>query len=401
MSQTGINAPLNRKLRMALIGGGGAGFIGRVHYTAATLDHRAELVAGVLSSDPERGKRAAAEFGIPEHRAYGAIDELIEREQQLPGDERVEFVSIATPNFTHAPIAEAALQAGLHVFCDKPMTTQLEDARRLARQVEQSGCVFALTHNYSGYPMIRQARDMVRAGELGEIQAVRAHYLQGWMRGVVPGAPAERGMWKSDPSKTGPTATLGDVGTHAYHLARYVTGLQPQAVSCLLRQYIRGNPLDDYGHVVVRFADAALGSLTVSQGTHGRLNDLSLEVDGTRASIAWRQEEPNQLILRKTGAATQILDRAPQAPYTTANAAAASRLPPGHPEAFFEAFANVYRAAFDEIVRQIAGEPPRPTDEVLFPTVADGVEGVAFLEQCVASAAEDGLWKPLDAGLNA
>ena len=225
------------RLRMALIGGGGAGFIGKVHATAATLDREAELVAGAFSSNPDRSKAAASEFGVTADRAYGSYAELLQEESKLPENERIHFVSIATPNFTHCDIACDAMEAGFHVVCDKPMTTNPDDAARMVATAEKTGRVFALTHNYSGYPLIRQAREMVINGEIGDIIAVRATYVQGWMHGMDPDAKQERGAWKSDPAKNGQAGSLGDVGTHAFHLASFVTGLQPESLLSHMQSY--------------------------------------------------------------------------------------------------------------------------------------------------------------------
>jgi predicted dehydrogenase len=235
---------------------------------------------------------------------------------------------------------------------------------------------------------------MIASGELGEIRAVRASYVQGWMRGVDPAAPAERGVWKDDPDKNGPGATVGDVGTHAFNLARYITGLQPAEVLAKLMTYSAGRQLDDYGHAMVRCQNDALIMITVSQVTHGRLNDLSIEIDGEKASLSWRQEEPNTLTLRQTGKAQQIFDRHPGSDFMNQSGISACRLPAGHPEAFFEAFANVYTAAFDDMVKRAAGEPFDGRCTV-YPNVHDGVEGVRFIEQCVASSHEGSVWKPM------
>ena len=389
-----INAPLNRKLKMALIGGGGQGFIGRVHATAATLDQRAELLAGALSSDPEKSRSYGPEFGLAADRTYGSYDELLTREAARPQDERIDFVSIATPNDTHFPIARQALEAGFHVICDKPLTTRLTDAQQLAEIVERTGAVFTLTHNYTGYPLIRQAREMIRQGELGEIQAVRTNYLQGWLWGLPPDATPARGAWKADPQRAGPSGALADIGTHAYQLIRYTTGLLPRQVSAQLRNIRSDRKLDDYGQVLVRFADQVLGSLTVSQISHGRLNDLTLEIDGSLGALSWRQETPNELVLRRFGQPLQVYERNPMADFTDEVARAACRLPAGHPEAFFEAFANVYRSSFDQMIDHAAGHFANKRDTI-YPNVYDGVEGVHFIEQCVSSSAEDGCWKPL------
>jgi predicted dehydrogenase len=375
---------------MALIGGGGAGFIGKVHATAATLDRQADLVAGALSSHPDRAKSSARQFGIA--RAYGSYQELLEAEARLPAEQRVDFVSIATPNHTHCEIACAALEAGFHVVCDKPMTTNLADAAKMVDTVKQTGRVFALTHNYSGYPLMRQAREMIRGGELGEIIAVRATYVQGWMHGVDPDATPARGAWKSDPNLNGQAGSLGDVGTHAFHLTRFVTGLEPQALLAQMQSYSNHHELDDYGHAVVRFAQGATGLVTWSQVTHGRLNDLSIEVDGSQAAISWRQEAPNQLFVRALGQPTKIYERDPNAGYSLPAAVAACRLPGGHPEAFFEAFANVYRDAFADMHRYAAGETI-DSAAALYPSVQDGHDGVRFMTRCLDSNASESAWQ--------
>jgi predicted dehydrogenase len=386
-----VTSNCQNKLRMALIGGGGAGFIGKVHATAATLDREAELVAGALSSDPDRSKASAAAFGIPPDRAYGSFQELLDRERQRAENERIDFVSIATPNFTHCQIAIAALRAGFHVVCDKPMTTNVADAERMVSTVNESGRVFALTHNYSGYPLMRQARDMISSGELGDIIAVRATYVQGWMHGMEPGADVDRGAWKTDPLKNGQAGSLGDVGTHAFHLMRFVTQLQPQSLLSRMHSYSKHHELDDYGHAIIRFDQGATGMVTWSQVTHGRLNDLSIEIDGTKGSLTWRQEEPNQLFVRALDQPLRVYERDPNAPFSSKNAVAACRLPGGHPEAFFEAFANVYRNAFEDMRRVNAGEAAAA--DSLYPTVLDGLDGVRFMNHCLTSQSNDSDWQ--------
>ena len=389
-----LNAPLNRRLRMALIGGGGAGFIGKVHRTAATLDGRAEVVAGAFSSDAVRSRETALAFSVDPQRAFASYTDLLQSELNRPNDERIDFVSIATPNWLHFPMAKAALEAGFHVFCDKPMTTRTDHAEELVRLVQKSGRVFALTHNYTGYPLVRQAREMIASGELGEIRAVRVNYIQGWMRGVQPESTPSRGAWKDDPEKNGPAATMGDVGTHAYNLARYMSGLQPVEISANLMTYAPGRQLDDYGHALVRCENDGLILVTASQVTHGRLNDLAIEIDGEDASLSWRQEEPNMLTVRRFGEPQHIYDRHPAAGYMNETGRSACRLPAGHPEAFFEAFANVYAAAFDDIVARITGNEATAPQ---YPTVNDGLEGVRFIEQSVASSQSNGAWLPLSA----
>ncbi len=391
------NGSLGRKLRMGLVGGGAGSFIGRVHSTAAVLDNRAALVAGALSSDPERAKDSAPDYDIPASRAYGSYGEMLETEQKLPADERIDFVTVATPNHTHFEIAQAALQAGFHVICDKPMTFDLAQATALAERVQSSGAVFAVTHNYTGYPLVRQARAMIAAGELGEINAVRCNYIQGWLRTRIESDGQKQASWRTDPTKSGAAGCFGDIGTHAYNLVRYMTGLRPESIGCHLKTFVDGRQLDDYGHAVIRFENGALGTVTASQISHGRENDLSIEVDGTEGSLAWRQEEPNQMIVRQNGRPHQIYTRDPNAPFMSAAAAAACRLPAGHPEAFFEAFANIYRAAYDDMIRHAAGESIG-LSETIYPNVLDGVEGMRFIEQCVASSSQEGAWLPMDGG---
>lgn len=388
------NAPLNRKLRMALVGGGQGAFIGRVHATAAILDNRAALVAGALSSDPEKAKASAPDYDIPAERAYGSYRELIETESKLPADQRVDFISVATPNHTHFEIAKAAVDAGFNVICDKPLTFDLKQAEELAEAVDRSGVVFGVTHNYTGYPLVRQAREMILSGELGEIQAIRACYIQGWLRTRLEADNQKQAAWRTDPAKSGAAGCFGDIGTHAYNLGRYMTGLLPESVSAHLKIFAPGRQLDDYGTAVIRFENGALGTVTASQITHGRENDLFIEIDGTKGALQWRQEEPNKMIVRINGKPHQIYSRDPNAPYMNDSGKASCRLPAGHPEAFFEAFANVYRSAFDNMVLRASGQPFEAVNTI-YPNVNDGVEGMYFIQQCVASNQENGSWLPL------
>ena len=388
------NGALNRKLRQALVGGGQGAFIGRVHATAAVLDNRAALVAGALSSNPEKAKASAADYDIPPERAYGSVQELIQSELKLPADRRIDFVSIATPNHTHFEIAKAAVEAGFNVICDKPMTFDLAQAEQLAALVDRSGVVFAVSHNYTGYPMVRQARDMVLSGELGEINAFRSNYIQGWLRTRLESGDQKQAAWRTDPSKSGAAGCFGDIGTHAYNLARYITGLLPESVSSHLKIFAEGRKLDDYGHAVIRLENGALGTVTASQISHGRENDLFIEVDGTKGAIEWHQEEPNKLIVRRNGEPLHVYTRNPGAPYMSPTAAASCRLPGGHPEAFFEAFANIYRGAYDNMIERAGGKDFEKVN-TLYPNVNDGVEGMYFIQQCVASSAANGAWLPL------
>jgi predicted dehydrogenase len=388
------NGSLNRKLRMALVGGGQGAFIGRVHATAAVLDNRAALVAGALSSDAQRAKASAADYDIAPARAYGSYKELLEKEKALPADQRIDFVSVATPNHTHFEIAKAAVEAGFNVICDKPLTFDLAQAEQLADAVDKSGVVFAVSHNYTGYPLVRHARAMIAAGELGEINAVRSFYIQGWLRTRLEESNQKQASWRTDPSKSGAAGCFGDIATHAYNLARYITGLMPESISCHLRTFEPGRKLDDYGTAVIRFENGGLGTVTASQISHGRENDLFIEIDGTKGSLEWRQEEPNKMTLRRNGQPHAIYTRDPNASFMNDAGKAACRLPSGHPEAFFEAFANVYRSAYDAMVERAEGKKFAAVDTV-YPNVNDGVEGMYFIQQCVASSKENGTWLPL------
>lgn len=390
----GVNAPLNRKLRMGLIGGGQGAFIGRVHATAAILDNRAVLVAGALSSDAAKSRASAPDYDIRADRAYGSYRDMIDAELKLPEGERVDFVSVATPNHTHFEIAKAFAEAGFNVLCDKPMTFDLEQAEQLAKVVEKSGIVFAVTHNYTGYPLVRQARDMVKSGELGEIQAVRAFYIQGWLRTRLEASDQKQAAWRTDPKKSGAAGCFGDIGTHAYNLGRFITGLIPETISCQLKVYESGRALDDYGTAIIRFTNGALGTVTASQISHGRENDLWIEVDGTKGALSWHQEEPNKMVVRQNGEPHKIYTRA-GGPYLGATAGASSRLPSGHPEAFLEAFANVYTAAYNDMAARATGGRFDALNS-LYPNVADGVDGMNFITRCVASSGENGAWVSLE-----
>ena len=388
------NGELSRKLRMALVGGGQGSFIGRVHATAAVLDNRADLVAGALSSDPVKAKASAPDYDICDARAYTSYQELIESESQLPADERIDFVSVATPNHTHFDIARQAVDAGFNVMCDKPMTFDLPQAEALAAAVDASGVVFAVTHNYTGYPLVRQARQMILDGELGEINAIRARYVQGWLRTRIETDDQKQATWRTDPARSGAAGCWGDIGTHAYNLGRYMTGLLPETVRCHLKTFETGRQLDDYGTAIVQYQNGALGTVTASQISHGRENEVTIEIDGTLGALEWNQEEPNKMMFRRNGHPHQLYTRDPNAPFMNAAGQAACRLPSGHPEAFFEAFANVYRSAYDDIVLRASNQEFDGVNSI-YPNVNDGVEGMYFIQQCVASSQQDGAELPL------
>lgn len=388
------NAPLNRKLRMGLIGGGQGAFIGRVHATAAVLDNRATLVAGALSSDPARAKASAPDYDIKPERAYGSYKDMAAAEAKLPEGERIDFVAVATPNNTHFEIAKTFAEAGFNVMCDKPMTFDLAQAEELAKIVQKTGVVFAVTHNYTGNPLVRQARDMIRAGELGEINAIRTSYIQGWLRTRIEKDQQKQAAWRTDPKRSGAAGCWGDVGTHAYNLARFMTGLLPDRISCALKTFEAGRELDDYGTAIIRFQNGALGTVTASQISHGRENDVRIEIDGTKGSLEWHQEEPNKMWFKVNGQPHRLYTRDPNAPYLTKSAKESCRVPSGHPEGYLEAFANIYTAAYDHMIARAAGKKFDAANS-LYPNVADGVDGMNFVTQCVLSSKEGGAWMSL------
>lgn len=367
-------------LRLGMIGGGSGAFIGAVHRTAARLDGAFELVAGALSSTPERALASAAELGLA--RGYPSWQAMLDGERALPPDERVEAVSIVTPNHLHFPIARAFADAGFHVVCDKPLVHTLDQAAELLRVARHSGVVFAVTYNYSGYPMVREARRLVGDGALGALRKVVVEYRQGWLATRLEASGENRqSQWRTDPERAGPGGAIGDIGSHAEQLLATVTGLELEAVRADLTSFVAGRRLDDDATVLLRFRGGAKGVLLVSQVEIGAENDLRLRVHGDRGSLSWRQERPNRLQLATLDGPTQQLTRGQ--PYLGAAAAAASRIPPGHPEGFLEAFANVYRG----VAAAIRGDTNAD-----YPTLAEGARGVAFIEAVVESAREGGSW---------
>ena len=386
----GLNGTFNRKLNMGLIGGGVGSFIGKVHSIAACLDNRAVLAAGAFSSDPEKSKLSAEDYGVSKSRAYGSYQQMIEEELNLPDGQRIDFASITTPNHTHFPIAKAFLEAGFNVVCDKPMTLTLQEAEELASIVEKNSLIFGLTHNYTGYPLVRQAREMIQRGELGEIQAIRAFYIQGWLRTRLENSGQKQASWRTDPKRSGIAGCFGDIATHAYNLARFVSGLLPDQVSCTLKTFEPGRELDDYGTAIIKLQGGALATVTASQISHGRENDLWIEVDGTLGALEWHQEEPNKMVVRRNGQPHQIYTRA-GGPYLNEFAQSSSRLPAGHPEAFFEAFANVYASVFDAMADRKVNKNTHWQKSV-YPNVMDGVDGMNFITRCVESSKSQASW---------
>lgn len=380
-----------RRLRLGMVGGGEGAFIGAVHRLAARMDDRWELVAGAFSRDAERGRRSAAALHVAPDRAYADFRDMARAEAARP--DGVDAVSIVTPNASHHAIARAFLDAGIHVICDKPLTTTLADARDLVRAVTASGKVFALTHNYTGYPMVRHARAMVAAGELGAIRVVQVEYPQDWLSTPLEQSGQKQAEWRCDPAQAGPAGSLGDLGTHAHNLVEFVTGLCVESVCAELTAFVAGRRVDDDAQALLRFAGGARGMLWSSQVAPGNENALKLRVYGETAGLEWAQEHPNQLRLSRLGEAPRILARGAGA--LSPAAAHATRIPAGHPEGYLEAFAQIYRDAAEQIAARIEGRAPDAA-ALLVPTVEDGLRGIAFVAACVESSRRGGAWVTLE-----
>ncbi len=369
-----------------MVGGGQNAFIGAVHRLAANLDGQLELVAGAFSSDAKNSAITGEQLFLNPARVYASYAEMAEREAALPADERIDFVAIVTPNFLHAPVATAFLKKGFHVVCDKPMTLTLKEAKALREVVRKSGKVFALTHNYTGYPMVKEARELVRTGKLGKILKIVAEYPQGWLLDKIEADGQKQAAWRADPKKAGASCCVGDIGTHAENLGRYITGLQIDEVCAEFTSFIPGRKLEDDANMLLRYKGGAKGVLHCSQISCGEENNLNIRVYGTLGALAWQQEHPNELKFTPKGEAAKILRRGNN--YVSDVAKKFTRLPFGHPEAFIEAFANIYLAAVAAIRANIAGKK----GSFDFPTVDDGVIGMAFIETCVKSAKSNAKW---------
>jgi predicted dehydrogenase len=391
MDTNPVIALLGRRLRLAVIGGGPGSFIGAMHRAAARLDDRYELVAGVLSSDPERSRAAAISLGITPERAYADADALFSAESQR--QDGADVVAIMTPNDSHHRYALSALRSGFDVICDKPVTNTLAEAADVVAAVADTGLVFCLTHNYTGYPMVRQARAMVADGQLGAIQLVQVEYVQGGKAAERDPDPDGALPWRYDPVRGGPSLVMGDIGTHAHNLVRFVTGLEVSAVAAEVGHIVPNRLVDDYAGALLRFDNGARGSFWVTQAAAGVENCLRLRVSGVRGTLEWMQETPTQLVFRPVGAPAQI--RTPNGPGTLPLAARASRIVKGHPEGFHEGFANLYSDAAEVIAARRAGVEADPLARH-FPTADDGYRGVAFVEAAVASSTAGGAWTPLD-----
>ncbi len=388
MAITGAHVARAARIRLGMVGGGRGAFIGAVHRIAARLDDQYELVAGCFSADPENSAASGADLGVP--RTYGSFAEMAAREARRR--DGIEAVAIVTPNHMHAPVALQFLRRRIHVICDKPLTATLAEAKRLARAAEASGCVFALTHNYTGYPMVRHARAMVQAGELGEIRVVQVEYAQDWLATPLEETGQKQAAWRTDPARTGAGGATGDIGTHAFNLAGFVTGLEVESLAADLQAFVAGRRVDDNGHVLLRFRGGARGMLWCSQVAAGKENALRLRVYGTRAGIEWAQEDPNELFVTPLGGPTSRVTRAGGGAGPAA--ARVTRVPPGHPEGYLEGFANIYAEAARAIIARRDGVALDPA--VTFPGLREGVQGVAFVDACVRSSARNAAWVSLN-----
>ena len=380
-----------RKLRYGMVGGGQNAFIGAVHRMAANLDGQIELVAGAFSSDAKNSQATGEQLFLNPKRIYGSYAAMAKAEAALPADERIDFVAIVTPNFLHAPVATTFLKAGFHVVCDKPMTLTVKEAKALRAVVRKSGKVFALTHNYTGYPMVKEARELVRTGKLGKILKVVAEYPQGWLLDKIEDSGQKQAAWRSDPKKAGASCCVGDIGTHAENLGRYITGLQIEELCAEFTSFIPGRKLEDDANMLLRYKGGAKGVLHCSQISCGEENNLNIRVYGTKGGLSWSQENPNYLQFSPIGKPTYTITRGGAG--SGAEAGRMTRIPPGHPEGYLEGFANIYSESAHAIRASRSGT--HPDAAVLFPTIHDGVKGLAFIEAAVASSEKAGRWTKL------
>src|SRR3989440_2188345 len=381
------NDGTGRRLRLGMVGGGPGAFIGAVHRIAARMDDRFELVAGALSSNPKRSQAAALELHIAPERAYGSFAEMAAAEAQRP--DRIDAVSIVTPNHVHFGPAKAFLEAGIHVICDKPLTTTAEDAVALAQIVRRSGLIFGLTHNYTGYPLVRQAREMIEVGELGRIRVVQVEYAQDWLTTAVEATGNKQAVWRTDPAQSGPAGSRWDIGTHAYNIACFVTGLRCEQVAAEVSIFVPGRRLDDNVQTLLRFEGGARGMLWASQVATGNENNLRLRVYGEKAGLEWGQENPDYLRFTPYGKPPVTISRAGAG--ATASAKHASRIPSGHPEGYLEAFAQLYTDLAEQLAARNAGRAPTAS-AMLVPGVKEGVEGVQFIEGVLKSSKQNSGW---------
>ncbi|GAB3342588.1 Gfo/Idh/MocA family oxidoreductase [Larkinella ripae] len=373
---------------MGMIGGSLEAFIGAVHRRAAVFDGEIELVCGAFSSNPEKSKATGHALYLPEERVYGSFEEMILKEKELPEGERMDFVSIVTPNHMHFPPAKLALENGFHVVCDKPMTLNLTEARELARIVKETGKLFCLTHNYTGYPMVKEAREMVRSGKLGKLRKIVVEYPQGWLSTLEEATNYKQAIWRTDPAQSGAAGCMGDIGTHAENLAEYITGLKITELCADLTIFVPGRKLDDDGNVLLHFEDDVKGVLHASQIANGEENSLNIRIYGELGGLEWHQMEPNTLIY-KSQEGKRIFR--PAVGQLSAAAKAHIRVPAGHPEGFFEAFANLYRNFAITLRSTLEGKEPDPI-YADFPSAEDGIRGLAFIETVLQSNQSNEKW---------
>ena len=374
---------IQKKLKMGMVGGGSDAFIGAIHRNAAFMDNLIELVCGCFSVNPEISRSSGREYFLPDNRIYTTYQEMFEKEMLLPEEERMDFVTIVTPNKWHFEPAMMALERGFHVVIDKPMTFSLEEAKILQKKVEETGLVLALTHVYSGYPAVKEAKARIAEGKIGKLRRVYVEYTQGWLSKRIEILGGNNAGWRTDPARTGKAGTMGDVGTHAWHLAEYITGLKVEEVCADLRTFVEGRPVDDDGAALLRFENGVAGVLMATQIATGEANNIRIRVYGEKGGMEWRQMDPNRLILRWEDRPTEELYMGSNE-YMSDLALWNTRIPSGHPEGFIEAFANIYRNFVLTVMAKKRGEVPEY--KILdFPTVADGVRGMQFIETIIAS----------------
>ena len=384
---------MTRRLRYAMVGGGRDAFIGAVHRNAMALDGQYELVAGALSGAPERARASGADLGLADDRNHGSWQELLADERRRPPGERIDVVVIVTPNHLHHDVARAFVDAGFHVVCDKPLVHTTAQAEALCELVAARGTLFAVTYNYTGYPMVREARELVRAGAIGAVRKVIVEYHQGWLAGALESSDNKQSEWRTDPARGGPAGAMADIGSHAENLVSVVTGLELESLCADLSSFGPGRLLDDDAGLLLRFVGGARGVMSASQIAAGNENDLRLRVMGERGMLDWRQEEPNLLIHAPIDGPRRTLTR--NSPGLSAAARQACRLPPGHPEGFIEAFANLYLGVAADLRLRAAHGRAATLAEADYPRIADGARGVRFIEKTVASSASDRKWTAL------
>jgi predicted dehydrogenase len=375
-----------------MVGGGRGAFIGAVHRISAAMDGQIDLVCGALSSDPDRARASGADFFLPPDRCYGTFSEMIQREKALPAGRRMDFLAIVTPNHMHFEPARLALESGFHVLSDKPATFNLAQARELAALVKKTGLLYGLTHNYTGYPLVKEARAMVRAGKLGKIRKVVVEYPQGWLATRIESTGQKQAEWRTDPARSGAAGCVGDIGTHAENLAEYITGLRIKELAADLTTFVEGRLLDDDANVLLRFHGGAKGVLHCSQISIGEENNLNIRVYGEKAGLEWHQREPNTLLVKWPDRPAEIFRTS--SGYLGREASAATRTPGGHPEGYLEAFANIYRAFAGSIRARLEGRAATEIEND-FPKIEDGVRGMAFIEAVVASSKANAAWTPM------